>query len=209
MEPHRKGDSTEAIVLAGLKRRGIPTSLPFGDNERYDAIAEGADGELYRLQIKTGRLSHGSVNFDAVSSHTNSQGHVYERYGDEIDFFAVYCYELDRIYLIPQRIVDTSKRLRVDPPEEPDPRITPAPEYRFDQVWPPVGTKTNRESGSVADTPTDGAITEVRSAFGELGATVYSRAREGSRPDLAVETPTGKPVRVTVRTATVSGGGYD
>lgn len=34
MDSHEKGDLTEAIIIAELKRRSIPVSLPFGDNER-------------------------------------------------------------------------------------------------------------------------------------------------------------------------------
>jgi hypothetical protein len=54
MESHRKGELTETVVIADLIQRGIPVSRPFGDNERYDAIAESPSGRLYRLQIKTG-----------------------------------------------------------------------------------------------------------------------------------------------------------
>ncbi|WP_394295066.1 group I intron-associated PD-(D/E)XK endonuclease [Halococcus thailandensis] len=31
MDSHRKGDLTEALVIAELKRREIPVSIPFGD----------------------------------------------------------------------------------------------------------------------------------------------------------------------------------
>lgn len=54
METHRKGDLTEAVVIAELMKRSVPVSIPFGDNERYDVVAENPDGSLLKVQIKTG-----------------------------------------------------------------------------------------------------------------------------------------------------------
>ena len=48
METHRKGDLTEAIVIAELTKREIPVSIPFGDNERYDIVVETPRGGLLR-----------------------------------------------------------------------------------------------------------------------------------------------------------------
>ena len=59
MESHRKGDLTEAILIAELTRRSIPVSLPFGDDERCDVVLETLTGALLRVQIKTGWLSDG------------------------------------------------------------------------------------------------------------------------------------------------------
>jgi hypothetical protein len=90
MESHRKGDLTEAVVIAELKRRSIPVSLPFGDNERYDVVLETPTGALLRVQIKTGWLSEGKVEFHARSQHTNSTGNTYKSYNGEIDYFIVF-----------------------------------------------------------------------------------------------------------------------
>lgn len=205
MDPHRKGDLTEATVLAELKQRNVPVLFPFGDNERYDAVAETPDGALYRLQIKTGRTSNGAVKFDAVSSHTNSEGHVYKPYGDDIDFFAVYSHDFEQLYLVPQESVGTSKTLRVDPGEEPDPRTTSAERYRFDRVWPPDGsTRVNAADGE--DEPAERARIGVIERFEELGADVYTSSTETSGRDFAVETPAGSVLTITVRTATESDG---
>jgi len=40
METHRKGDPTEAVVIAELMKRSIPVSVPFGDNERYNIVTK-------------------------------------------------------------------------------------------------------------------------------------------------------------------------
>lgn len=136
MEPHRKGDLTEALVVAELKRRGIPVSKPVGDNERYDLIAESEAG-LWTLQIKTGRFTDGVVEFKGVSQHTNSQGNQYVPYDGDVDFFVVYAYEFETLYLVPEEAVGNDMRLRVAEPDQQDRTIKWAEEYEFDENWPP------------------------------------------------------------------------
>ena len=137
METHRKGDFTEATVLAELKRRSIPVSIPFGDNERYDFVVEADDGALYKAQVKTGWLSGGVVDFHGKSQHTNSRGNVYEDYNGDVDHFLVYVHELDALYLVPDDEFDWSISLRVDTPEQADASINWADDYAFDERWPP------------------------------------------------------------------------
>jgi hypothetical protein len=62
------GDLSEVMVLAALVRAGYRVSIPFGENHRYDVIAD--DGaQLLRIQVKTGRLRGGAINFMCSSSH--------------------------------------------------------------------------------------------------------------------------------------------
>lgn len=76
MDAHRKGELTEAAVLAELKRHGIPVLTPFGDNQRYDMVVETPAGELLTLQIKTGRLSNGIITFH-TKSHIRTRKATY------------------------------------------------------------------------------------------------------------------------------------
>jgi hypothetical protein len=200
MEPHRKGDLTEAAVLTELKRQNVPAAFPFGDNEQYDIITEAPSGALYRLQIKTGRLSDGAVKFDAVRSHTNSTGQVYKPYGDQVDFFAVYCHELERLYLLRRKTVGTSKTLRVESGGTPDPRTTPAEQYRFDHVWPPDDEEPEHSD------PVETNLRKIVEQFEDAGARVFTPARQRSDADFVARTPAGNLFDVTVRTASVSDG---
>jgi len=136
METQDKGDLTEAAVLTELKRREIPVSIPFGDNQRYDFVVESEDGTLYKSQIKTGWLSDGVVNFHSKSQHTNSQGNVYKQY-DDVDQFLVYVHDLGALYLVPEGAFERSISLRVEEPKQADASINRAAEYRFDERWPP------------------------------------------------------------------------
>jgi len=113
------GDRSEAAVLAVLVQRGYLVSVPFGENHRYDLIADDGERPL-RIQVKTGRLRHGVIAFNCCSSH----GH--RRYGPtstrpyfgQIDYLAVYCPENGKIYMIPEtELVRTKGHLRLDPTE--------------------------------------------------------------------------------------------
>lgn len=150
MESHRRGDLTEQIVITELKRREISVSTPVGDNERYDLVLEQPDGELLRAQVKTGWLTDGTIRFKGVSQHTNSSGHVYERYGSEVDCFLVYCYDTEEVYLISGEEVGTSVQLRIDPPEQESKQINWAEEYRLAEQWPLGSDPDIDESVSVA-----------------------------------------------------------
>lgn len=151
MDSHRKGDLTEAIVISELKCRSIPVSLPFGDNERYDLVLETPNSEFLRVQVKTGWLSDGKVEFHARSQHTNSTGNTYKSYDDDVDFFAVFCHELETLYLVREDEFKSSISLRVEEPKVENRRINWARDFEFDARWPPgqdgyERTVTQRES---------------------------------------------------------------
>lgn len=140
MDSHRKGDLTEAIVIAELKRRSIPVSLPFGDNERYDLVVETPDGALLRVQVKTGWQSEGKIEFHTRSQHTNSKGNTYKPYDDDIDYFLVYCHELETLHFIHEDEFEGSISLRIEEPEMENRRINWATDFEFDKRWPPDDT---------------------------------------------------------------------
>ncbi len=137
MDSHEKGDYTEAVVIAELKRRCIPVMLPFSDNQRYDLVVETPSGEMLRLQVKTGWFTDGVVQFHSRSQHTNSQGNIYKHYDGEVDGFLVYSHELDTLYLIAAASFDRSITLRVDEPHQEHESINWAGDYEFDDRWPP------------------------------------------------------------------------
>lgn len=118
VDSHRRGDLTELLVAAELKKRGIAVSEPIGNNERYDLVLEQPSGALLRAQVKTGRLKDGTIRFKGVSQHTNSAGHVYKPYGNDIDCFLVYCYDTDQTFLLNSNEVGTKMYLRVEEPKK-------------------------------------------------------------------------------------------
>ena len=112
--PTRKGKTSEAVILAALVRLGKSVLIPWAE-ERYDlALDEG--GRLVRVQCKTGVLRDGCVNFK--TSITDMRRPLGDGgYAGQIDAFAVYCPQNDKVYLIPIESVKTTigARLRLEP----------------------------------------------------------------------------------------------
>jgi hypothetical protein len=117
--PKRIGDTTAIAVMAALDLVGYAIAIPFGENTRYDLIAD--DGKrLLRVQCKTGRLRDGAVRFPTCSTYFHHRSARIGRrdYVGDIDAFGVYCPETSGVYLVP--IEDAPLRcaaaLRVTPP---------------------------------------------------------------------------------------------
>lgn len=114
--PHPKltGDIAETRVLAALVARGKMVLRPWSENARFDFVVYNEDETFTRIQCKTGRLRKGVIIFA-----TRSTGVVRRSYHGEIDCFAVYCPETDKVYMIP--IADlpakSNASLRVDEPK--------------------------------------------------------------------------------------------
>ncbi|MXR41739.1 hypothetical protein GRX01_10375 [Halobaculum sp. WSA2] len=193
MPSHRKGDYTEAVVVAELKRRGIAVSKPVGDNERYDAILEAKD-RLLTVQIKTGSYEREGIRFRGASQHTNSSGNVYKLYEDDVDYFLVYCHESTSLYLVPESEVGSNMFLRTAEPSQRHANMNWAREYEFDANWPPTeAVDTQRSEPNVARELVDREIT------------VHVPINE-EQYDLLLETNDGKRYRTAVERGTVTEG---
>ncbi|MEE6209746.1 group I intron-associated PD-(D/E)XK endonuclease [Salarchaeum sp. III] len=195
METHQKGDFTEAVVIAELKRREIPVSIPFGDNERYDAVVETPESEFLRVQIKTGWLADGVVQFHGKSQHTNSRGNTYKEYDGDVDYFAVYCHDLEELYWIGENEFETSLALRVEEPMVTQPSINWASTYEFDERWPPESN--GEETGGVVER----TVAELRGR----GVRVFEAGADEAY-DVLLAYPDGGFARTSVRPGSVTEG---
>ena len=112
--PTSKGKTSEALILAALVKLGKSVLIPWGE-ERYDlALDEG--GRLVRIQCKTGHIRDGCVCFK--TSITDARRPLGDGgYAGQIDAFAVYCPQIQRVYLVPIEAVRTTigARLRLEP----------------------------------------------------------------------------------------------
>jgi len=135
----RRGDETEAVLLDRLLASGVSVSVPFGDSDRYDLVVDD-DGDLYRVQCKTGSWVNGTVRFNLYTSTVSEDGRVERDYtAAEIDAYAVYSPRSDDAYWVPIGDTGTGEmRLRVEQPhpKAPTSSINWASEYalpdRFD-----------------------------------------------------------------------------
>ncbi len=129
-----KGGITEGVVMSAFIKAGKTVLIPLGENQRYDMVVDCGD-RLLKVQCKTGRLYKGSLAFSTCSTCYRSGGDYKKKtyYGD-VDIFAVYSPDLDKVYLIPvNECATTETRLRVSPSRSKN--ITKfAEEYEFWRV---------------------------------------------------------------------------
>ena len=122
------GDISEAVIIAELIKLGERVLIPFGDNSRYD-IAVDKNGTLVRIQVKSGRYINGCVEFQTASTYAH-RGGKRKGYVGQIDYFGIYCHELDKIYFVPiEEAPATTMRIRVDSPKKRNSKIREATNF--------------------------------------------------------------------------------
>ena len=112
----QKGNLTELQCLSAFVEQGCGVSIPYGDNSKYDFIAD-VDGRLFKIQVKTSSLKdENAIKFSCRTTHVNCKGIKNERYSsNEVDFFATYW--KNQCYLIPVSECSVEKTLRFAPPK--------------------------------------------------------------------------------------------
>jgi hypothetical protein len=136
MNTKQIGDTSEAMILAALIKRGYTVSIPFGDNDPYDLVVE-TDRGLHRVQVKTGWLEDDCLRFKTGSQTTTDGTRHVEGYHDEIESFAVRCKDTDSLYWVPIEAAGRKNTyLRIEPPEINHPRVSLADEFKFDAALP-------------------------------------------------------------------------
>ncbi len=93
------GSISEAKILARFVELGWEVLIAWRRSRRYDMVIE-RDGKFYRVQCKTGRLSKDGdyIAFNAYNVNGTSQ--VRRNYVGEIDYFAIYCPQNEKVYFI-------------------------------------------------------------------------------------------------------------
>ena len=100
MNSKRIGNIGEAKVLAKFVEMGIPIYIPFGDDEKADLVAE-FNGKLNKIQVKTSiKSKNGCSIFDLTSSTAHRTNGGRRNSNSEIDYFALYSLDRDKIYLM-------------------------------------------------------------------------------------------------------------
>ena len=117
MNSKTKGNISEAKTLFEFQKRNIPVCLPWGDNERYDMIAE-FNGKLNRIQIKTANEEvNGSIKCYCRSSKNHTTNKSLDTYEKDVDYFVFYNQTRDIIALVPIKEIGSCKviSLRIKP----------------------------------------------------------------------------------------------
>lgn len=116
LTPKQKGNLTELKCISAFYELGYQCSIPYGENSRYDFIAD-INGKLIRVQCKTSReIDSGVIEFPCRSSRSNTHSNLQRRYtANEIDYFCTYWN--DMCYLVPVNECSIAKKLRFIPPK--------------------------------------------------------------------------------------------
>ena len=112
----QKGNLTELQCITAFYELGYQVSIPYGENSRYDFIAD-INGKLIKVQVKTSSKKDDgkSFEFSCRSTRVNAQGSLSRTYtAEEIDYFCTYFN--GKCYLIPISECSRSKKLRLEPP---------------------------------------------------------------------------------------------
>lgn len=107
------GQMVELRVASEFAKHGITVYNPVSEHDSHDLLVEVA-GDYYKIQCKHGRYDEDEdVVFVSLRS-TRRNGTDKHYTADEVDYYASYASEIDRVFLIPFEEVGTDKvRLRV------------------------------------------------------------------------------------------------
>jgi len=118
--------------------------IPFGENHRYDLVIDNGSG-FYRVQVKTGRLRKGTIWFNCYSSHSHRNGPSCRAYFGEVEYFGVYCPDVESVYLVPIEEVRVNGSLRVEQPRNGQrKKMRWASDYLLERMAGQVGLKSAR-----------------------------------------------------------------
>ena len=111
------GNKAESVILSEFIKNDIPVLIPFGDNEKYDLVAD-VDGKFYSVQVKHGQYKNGGISVD-LRHRIGVKRIKYETYFGKVDLFGVWCEKLNTTYLLPIEMFgkQTSIVLRVEQPK--------------------------------------------------------------------------------------------
>lgn len=112
-----KGQLSEARALYEFQKRNIPVCIPWGDNERYDMIAE-FNGKFNRIQVKTSNEErNGAICCYCRSSTNHTTNKNLTTYVDDVDYFVFVNQTYDLVAIVPIEEIGDKKqiRLRIQP----------------------------------------------------------------------------------------------
>lgn len=106
-----RGELSESKIITRLLELGLSVSIPFGDNQRYDLVVD-LDSKLQRVQCKTLWMEKDGKVL-ATSLRSSQVNRVTRTYQGEVDLFALYSPDTDKVYLLREEQTRTNLKLRI------------------------------------------------------------------------------------------------
>jgi hypothetical protein len=114
MHKKTKGSIAELAVAAKLLEEGWRILMPYGENARYDLVAE-RNGRFVRIQVKYTTPKAGVMKVNCRSSNNWS---ILQYTADEIDVIAAYNPLTRDVFYVPStEFRKGDMKLRLDPPK--------------------------------------------------------------------------------------------
>jgi PD-(D/E)XK nuclease superfamily protein len=128
-----RGNAAEAAVLQVLTAVGIQVLVPFGDGLPFDLGGVAPDGRVLRVQVKSGRVRNGCVEFNSSST---DHGRGQRDYRGRADVIAVHVASLTTVFMVPVDDCPSSRGyLRLDAARNNQSRgVRPAARYSV-EAW--------------------------------------------------------------------------
>lgn len=105
----QKGEIAEAYVLYFLKSKGFNVFIPWGEDNRYDLVAE-KNGVFKRVQVKYVSSKNGVLEIPIRSAN----GHQIIHYScRDIDIIAAYHAKTQKVYFIPLKSISNRSSFKV------------------------------------------------------------------------------------------------
>lgn len=138
MNSKDKGNIGEALALAEFIKYGIAVSIPYGDNARYDLVAD-FNGKLNKIQVKycNQKISeNNSIICPCASSTNHTTNKHYTTYENDIDYFVFYLAKWDELLLVPIEKIGLKKSImfRMDKPKNNQSNCNLVKDYTFDKI---------------------------------------------------------------------------
>ena len=137
MNTKSKGNIGESVILSKFIKMGIQVSIPFGDNARYDLIAD-FKGKLNKIQVKY--CSQLTENDSIICKTASSLNHTTNKkcvtYQNDVDYIAFYLEPWDICTIIPISEIGNRKTIafRISVPKNNQGNYWDAKEYSFEKI---------------------------------------------------------------------------
>src|ERR1043165_246688 len=108
------GNEAEGVVLGHYIKAGLRVCVPFGTGAPYD-LAVDTGTRIVKVQVKTATFERGCI-LCRTRRRNASYDRTMRRYEKgEVDYFAIYCPQLDKLFGISFEAARVSASLRVEP----------------------------------------------------------------------------------------------
>ena len=108
------GNEAEAVVLGHYAKAGLRVCIPFGTGGPYD-LAVDTVTRIVKVQVKTATFGKGCIQCKTRRRNASYDRTMRRYEKGEVDYFAIYCPQLNELYGISFEAANMSASLRIEP----------------------------------------------------------------------------------------------